>query len=51
MANRYVGEFYVNDMRTKEEVVANDSIQARKIIEAKYPNCNIRWFSFPKIVR
>ena len=51
MANRYVGEFYVNNMRTKEEVVANDSIQARKIIEAKYPNCNIRWISFPKIVR
>ncbi len=51
MANKYVGEFYVNNMRTREEVVAGDSTQAKKLIEAKYPNCKIRWAVFPKLVK
>ena len=51
MANKYVGEFYVNNMRTREEVVAGDSTQAKKLIEAKYPNCKIRWAVLPKIMK
>lgn len=51
MMNKYVGELYVNNMRTREEVFAADSTQARKLIEAKYPNCKIRWALFPKLVK
>lgn len=50
MANKFVGEFYVNNMRTREEVIAGDSNQAKKLIEAKYPNCKIRWVVLPKRV-
>lgn len=51
MANKYVAEFYVNNLKTREEVVAGDSFQAKKLIEAKYPNCKIKWVVLPKIVR
>lgn len=31
MPYKYVADFYVNNMRTKEEVFANDSVQAKKV--------------------
>lgn len=51
MANRYVGVLYVNNMRTEEQAVVNDSTSAKKLIEAKFPNCKIRWASLPKLVK
>ena len=51
MAYKFVGEFFVNGVRTKDEVFANDSMAAKKIIEAKYKGSKINWISFPKIVK
>lgn len=50
MPYKYVADFYVNNMRTKEEVFASDSVQAKKLVEARYPNCKIRWVASPKKV-
>ena len=33
MPYKYVADFYVNNMRTKEEVFASDSVQAKKLVE------------------
>lgn len=49
MAYKYVGEFFLNGIKTKDEVFANDSIAAKKIIEAKYKGSKINWISVPKI--
>ena len=51
MSNRYVAVLYVNNMRTEEQVIANDSFSAKKLIEAKYPNCKINWVYLPRLVK
>ena len=35
MPYKYVADFYVNNMRTKEEVFANDSVQVKKVSWSK----------------
>ena len=50
MPYKYVADFYVNNMRTKEEVFASESVHAKKLVEARYPNCKIRWVASPKKV-
>ncbi len=40
--------FSVNGIRTRENIVANDQISARKLIEARYPGAKITWWSFPR---
>lgn len=48
MPNTYLAEFYVDNMRTRTEVVASNSSNAKKLVEAQYPNSKIRWVGTPK---
>ena len=51
MQNKYICDFYVNNIRTKEEVIANDSFSARKLVQARYPNSKITWIGSPKLTK
>ena len=42
--HRYECDFSVNGTRTKQIVVAQNSIAARKIIESQYPGAKITWW-------
>lgn len=50
MLHTYEAEIYVNNIRTKESVSANDTTSAKKLIEARYPGSTIRWARFPRRV-
>lgn len=50
MLHTYEAEIYVNNIRTKESVSANDTTSAKKLIEARYPGSTIRWATFPRRV-
>ena len=41
--------FSVNGRRTEQIVAAGTSYDARKLIEAQYPNCKISFVSITKI--
>lgn len=49
MGYEYICDFYVNNIRTQERVVAPNSLSAKKLIEARYPGAKIRWVGSPKI--
>ena len=51
MQNKYICDFYVNNIRTKEEVIANDSFSARKLVQTRYPNSKITWIGSPKLTK
>ena len=42
--HEYECSISINGKRTVEIVFAKTSIDARKIVEAKYPNCKITWW-------
>lgn len=50
MLHTYEAEIYVNNIRTKESVSANDTTSAKKLIEARYPGSTIRWARLPRRV-
>lgn len=50
MLHTYEAEIYVNNIRTKESVSANDTTSAKKLIEARYPGSKIRWARLPRRV-
>lgn len=46
---KYKCVFSVNGRRTEEIISASTSIDAKKIIESKYGNCKITWWSCTKV--
>lgn len=50
MLHTYEAEIYVNNIRTKESVSANDTTSAKKLIEARYPGSKIHWARLPRRV-
>lgn len=50
MGYEYICDFYVNNIRTQERVVAPNSSGAKKLIEARYPGSKVRFVGSPKIV-
>ena len=47
--NKYKFVFTVNGRRTEQIVAASCQLDARKLIEAQYPNCKIVILSYTKI--
>ena len=43
--SRYKCVFYVNGRRTEQIVAANNSIDARKLIEAQYSGCKVQFIT------
>ena len=46
---KYKIEFYVNGIRTEKIVTANDPYNAKKLIEAEYPNCKIQFLNWTEV--
>lgn len=47
--NQYKVVFTVNGRRTEQVVSANDSMSAKKLIEAQYSNCKITFYDCRRI--
>lgn len=46
---KYKIEFTVNGIRTEKIVTANDPYNAKKLIEAEYPNCKIQFLNWTEV--
>lgn len=46
---KYKWIFYLNNILTEEVATAYSPTEARKIIQMRYPNCNINWSRFEEV--
>lgn len=48
---KFLCEFYVNNVRTKEEVQAQNLFDAKRLIEARYSGAKVRWAQTPRKIQ